>query len=161
MKKRLVFFVIYYNICKKNTDICLFLKKILHAERGGGEMVLKSRNTMVTSAVLFLLVVILLRFTGGFFEDNIVRVIGSISGGSAENIPLFDFSSVDVSWLNPTNWSMEQFMTGVNGWLHNMIDSVLPAVINTVNLGAVTTIATRAKLFGVVATTAQVTPAAM
>lgn len=124
-------------------------------------MVLKSRNTMVTSAVLFLLVVILLRFTGGFFEENIVRVVGSISGGSAENIPLLDFSSVNLSWLNPANWSMDQFMTGVNEWLHEMIDSVLPAVINTVNLGAIAAIATRVKLLGVVATTAKAAPAAM
>lgn len=116
---------------------------------------------MVTSAVLFLLVVILLRFTGGFFEDNIVRVIGSISGGNAENIPLFDFSSVNLSWMNPANWSMDQFMTGVNEWLHEMIDSVLPAVINTVNLGAIAAIVTRAKLLGVVAATAKVAPAAM
>jgi len=116
---------------------------------------------MVTSAVLFLLVVILLRFTGGFFEDNIVRVIGSISGGSAENVPLLDFSSLDVSWLNPADWSMSEFMTGVNEWLHDMIDSVLPAVINTINLGAIAAIATRAKLLGVIATTAKVAPAAM
>lgn len=114
-------------------------------------MVLKSRNTMVTSAVLFLLVVILLRFTGGFFEDNIVRVVGSIFSGNAENIPLLDFSSVDVSWLNPANWSMDEFMTGVNEWLHNLIDSVLPAVINTVNLGAITAMLARTKLLGAVA----------
>jgi len=116
---------------------------------------------MVTSAVLFLLVVILLRFTGGFFEDNIVRVVGSISGGSAENIPLLDFSSLDMSWLNPANWSVDQFTSGLNEWLHDMIDSVLPAVINTINLGAIATIVTRAKLLGVVATTAKVAPVAM
>lgn len=124
-------------------------------------MVLKSRNTMVTSAVLFLLVVILLRFTGGFFEENIVRVVGSIFGGNAENIPLLDFSSVDTAWLNPTNWSMDEFMSGVNEWLHNVIDSVLPAVINTVNIGAVTAIVARAKLLGAATTAAKAAPAAM
>lgn len=124
-------------------------------------MVLKSRNTMVTSAVLFLLVVILLRFTGGFFEENIVRVVGSISGGSAENIPLLDFSSVDTSWMNPANWSMDGFMSSVNEWLHDVIDSILPAVINTVNVGAVTAIVARAKLLGAATTAAKAAPVAL
>lgn len=123
-------------------------------------MVLKSRNTMVTSAVLFLLVVILLRFTGGFFEENIVRVVGSISGGSAENIPLLDFSSVNMSWLNPSNWSMDDFTSGINEWLHEMIDSVLPAVINTVNIGAITALIARAKLLGAI-TAAKAAPVAL
>lgn len=156
-----MYFLLDMTIFTKIRTFVFFKEKFWHAERGGGEMVLRSRNTMVTSAVLFLLVVILLRFTGGFFEDNIVRVIGTISGGSAENVPLLDFSSLDVSWLNPADWSMSEFMTGVNEWLHDMIDSVLPAVINTINLGAIAAIVTRAKLLGVIATTAKVVPAAM
>lgn len=120
-------------------------------------MVLKSRNTMVTSALLFLLVVILLRFSGGFFEDNIVRVVGSISGGNAENIPLINFSSVDMSWLNPADWSMDKFTSGINEWLHEMIDSILPAVINTVNVGAIAAIITRVKLLGAI-TAVKATP---
>lgn len=124
-------------------------------------MLLKSRNTMVTSAVLFLLVVILLRFTGGFFEENIVRVIGSIAGGSAENIPLLDFSSVNFSSLNPANWSMDGFTLSINEWLHNMIDSILPAFINTLNVGAITTILTRTKLLSLAATAAKTAPAVL
>ncbi|MGX1195887.1 hypothetical protein [Metabacillus sp. SLBN-84] len=124
-------------------------------------MVLKSRNTMVTSAVLFLLVVILLRFTGGFFEDNIVRVVGSISGGNAENIPLLDFSSVNMSWLNPSNWSTEEFASAINGWLHDMIDSVLPAFIHMTNVGLITTIAFRAQLISAAVAVGKVAPAAL
>lgn len=116
---------------------------------------------MVTSAVLFLLVVILLRFTGGFFEENIVRVVGSISGGTAENIPLLDFSTVDTSRLNPSNWSMDKFMTGVNEWMHDVIDSVLPAMINTINIGAITAVLTRGKLLSVMATAAKAAPATL
>ncbi|MCC2252095.1 hypothetical protein JUJ52_19375 [Virgibacillus sp. AGTR] len=124
-------------------------------------MVLKSRNTMVASAVLFLLVVILLRCAGGFVEDNIVRVVGSIFGGSAENIPLIDFSSIDLSWINPANWSMDEIISGVNQWLHDIIDSILPAVINTLNIGVITAIATRAKLLGAVTTAVKAAPAAL
>ncbi|PAE87689.1 hypothetical protein CHH61_03530 [Shouchella clausii] len=123
-------------------------------------MVLKSRNTMVTSAVLFLLVVILLRCTGDFVQDNIVRVIGSIFGGSAENIPLIDFGSVDLSWMNPANWSMGEIMSGVNQWFHDMIDSVLPAFINTLNIGAITALVTRVKLLSM-ATAAKAAPVAL
>lgn len=96
-------------------------------------MVLKSRNTMVTSALLFLAVVILLRFSGAFLEDNVVRVVGSIFGGSAENVPLLDFSTVNVSWLNPADWSVDAMTQGVNDWMHSIIDTVLPAVIYAFN----------------------------
>lgn len=96
-------------------------------------MVLKSRNTMVTSALLFLAVVILLRFSGAFLEDNVVRVVGSIFGGAAENVPLLDFSTVNVSWLNPADWSVDAVTQGVNDWMHSIIDTVLPAVIYAFN----------------------------
>ncbi|MCR6108701.1 hypothetical protein HXA34_20605 [Salipaludibacillus agaradhaerens] len=119
---------------------------------------LKSRNTMVASAVLFLLVVVLLRIAGGFFEDNIVRVIGAIFGGSAENIPLLDFSTIDFSWMNPSNWSMEEFTSGVNQWLHDMIDSVLPAFINTLNIGAIMTTITRSQVLSMASTAAKAVP---
>lgn len=94
---------------------------------------LKSRNTMVASAVLFLAVVVLLRFTGGFFEDNVVRVVGSIFGGNAESIPLLDFSNFSFASLNPAEWSTAGITEGVNQWFHNMIDSVLPAMIYSFN----------------------------
>lgn len=123
-------------------------------------MVLKSRNTMVTSAVLFLLVVILLRFTGGFFEDNIVRVVGSIFGGTAENIPLLDFSSINMAWANPSNWSLSELMSNINGMMHDIIDSVLPAFINTINIGVISAVATRAKLISAVTSAAKFAPAA-
>lgn len=122
-------------------------------------MLLKSRNTMVVSAVLFLLVVILLRLSGGFFEDNIVRVVGSIFGGSAEEVPLLDFSSVNLSWMNPANWSIDDVTSGVNQWLHDVIDSILPAVINTINAGAIAAAISRMKLVG--ATVAKSAPAAL
>lgn len=124
-------------------------------------MVLKSRNTMITSAILFLLVVILLRFTGGFFEDNMVRVVGAIFGGSAENIPLLDFSSINMSWLNPANWSLNEIMTNINGMFHDIIDSVLPAVINMINMGAISAIAIRVKLLSAVSSAAKFAPAAL
>lgn len=111
-------------------------------------MLLKSRNTLVVSAVLFLLVVILLRLTSGFIEDNIVRVIGSIAGGAAESIPLIDFGTIDLSWINPMNWSFDGIATNVNEWLHTMIDSVLPAFIHTMNLGAILSFIARAQLIG-------------
>lgn len=100
-------------------------------------MVLKSRNTLVSSAVLFLLVVIMLRFTGGFFEENVVRVVGSIFGGNAENIPLLDFSTIDLSWINPLNWSMDGITEKVNLWFHDMIDSIMPATIAAFNAGVI------------------------
>lgn len=96
---------------------------------------MKSRNTMVSSAVLFLLVVVMLRFTGGFFEENVVRVVGSIFGGNAENIPLLDFSTIDFSAINPLNWSTDGLKESINSWFHDMIDSVMPATIAAFNAG--------------------------
>ncbi|WP_142301352.1 hypothetical protein [Shouchella clausii] len=89
-----------------------------------------------------------------------MRVIGSIFGGSAENIPLIDFGSVDLSWMNPANWSMGEIMSGVNQWFHDMIDSVLPAFINTLNIGAITALVTRVKLLSM-ATAAKAAPVAL
>lgn len=123
-------------------------------------MLFKSRNTMVTSAVLFLIVVILLRVTGGFLEENIVRVVGSIFAGNAENIPLIDFSSMNFAWLNPESWSLHGIAENINGWAHNMIDSVLPAFINTVNIATITAVLTRTKLLSVVVSATKFAPAA-
>lgn len=89
---------------------------------------------MIVSAVLFLIVVVLLRLSGGFLGDNVVRIVGAITGGNAENIPLLDFSSIDVSWLNPANWSLDGITEGINEWLHEVVDSVLPAMINTLSI---------------------------
>lgn len=98
-------------------------------------MVLKSRNTLMSSAFVFLLVVVMLRFTGGFFEENVVRVVGSVFGGNAESIPLLDFSTINWSALNPMNWSLDGISERINQWFHDMIDSVLPATIAAVNAG--------------------------
>lgn len=97
-------------------------------------LLLKSRNTLVISAVLFLIVVLLLRLSAGFLGDNVVRIVGAIFAGKAENIPLLDFGTIDMSWLNPTSWSMDDVTSNVNQWLHEMIDSVLPAVIGSLNM---------------------------
>lgn len=114
-------------------------------------MVLKSRNTMVTSALLFLAVVILLRFSGAFLEDNVVRVVGTVFGGSAESVPLLDFSTVNVSWLDPSSWSMASLTESVNGWMHSAIDAVLPAVIYAFNASMIHfAVITRADAFAAV-----------
>lgn len=99
------------------------------------EMVLRSRNTMVSSAVVFLLVVVMLRFTGGFFEENVVRVVGSIFGGNAESVPLLDFSTIDLAWMNPLTWSMDGITESTNLWFHDMVDSVIPATVAALNAG--------------------------
>lgn len=112
-------------------------------------MVLKSRNTLVLSAFLFLAVVVMLRISGGFFEENAVRVVGSIFGASAENIPLLDFSTVNVSWLNPAEWSADGLTENINSWLHSMIDSVLPAFIYIFNASMIhLAVITRAEWLG-------------
>lgn len=92
---------------------------------------------MVISAVVFLIIVILLRLSGGFLGDNIERIVGAIFAGNAEKIPLLDFSSTDWSWLNPSEWSVDNIKEGINQWLHDMIDSVFPAVINTLNIAMI------------------------
>lgn len=97
-------------------------------------LVLKSRNTLVISAMVFLIIVILLRLSGGFLADNIERITGAIFAGNADKIPLLDFSSIDFSWLNPANWSVSGIKEAINEWLHDMVDSVLPAVINSVTI---------------------------
>lgn len=112
-------------------------------------MVLQSRNTLIASAMLFLTVVILLRFTGGFFEENVVRVVGSIFGGGAEHIPLLDFSSINLAMFNPAEWSMDNITNGINQWFHNMIDSVLPAMIYSFNATAIhMAVFTRVEMMG-------------
>lgn len=100
-------------------------------------LLLKSRNTMVISAVVFLIIVILLRLSGVLLGDNINRIVGAIFAGNAEKIPLLDFSSTDWSWLNPSEWSVDNIKEGINQWLHHMIDSVFPAVINTLNIAMI------------------------
>lgn len=112
-------------------------------------MVYQSRNTLIASAVLFLTVVILLRFTGGFFEENVVRVVGSIFGGNAESIPLLDFSTINFGALNPLTWSMDGITTSVNEWFHTMIDSVIPAMIYSINATVIhMAVFTRVEMFG-------------
>lgn len=97
-------------------------------------LLLKSRNTLVISAVLFLVVVVLLRLSAGFLGDNVVRIVGAIFAGKAENIPLLDFGTINLEWLDPSTWSMDGVTSNINQWLHEMIDSVLPAVISLFNV---------------------------
>lgn len=105
----------------------------------------------MASALVFLAVVLLLRLSGGFFGDNIVRVTGAIFAGNAENIPLLDFSTVDVSWLNPAEWGNMNLQESFNSWLHETIDVVIPAAISMMNVAVVHWIAmVRADVLGAI-----------
>lgn len=111
--------------------------------------VTSSRNTLVASAFVFLAVVLLLRLSGGFFEDNIVRVTGAIFAGNAENIPLLDFSTIDLSWMQPDQWQHMNPQESFNLWLHDTIDVVIPAAISASNVIVVQWIViARADIFG-------------
>lgn len=107
-------------------------------ERGLGMMeYLKSRNTLVATAIFFIIIVLVLKFASGFFESNVERVMGAILGGKAESIPLIDFGSIDLSWLNPANWSTEGIRDAINEKAHEIVDSILPAVIHMANLAVI------------------------
>ena len=97
----------------------------------------KSRNTMVVLAVFFLILVVLLRLAGGFLGNNIERIVAIIFKGGGEEIPLVDFSSIDLANLNPMNWSPSDITKTINNWLHDLIDNILPAVIYTFNLSMI------------------------
>lgn len=95
---------------------------------------LKSRNTLVISAVLFLLVVILLRLSSLLIKDNVVGIVEAIVGGNMENIKIIDFASIDFSWIHPSNWSIDAITETLNRWMHDLIDNVMPAAISALNL---------------------------
>lgn len=109
--------------------------KSFSAERGDAKMVEKSRNTLLASAFVFLGIVLLLRLSGGFFEDNAVRVVGAIFGGSAEKVPLIEFDGISLASLGIDfgAWSLGDFTSGINAWTHEMVDTVMPAVIYSFN----------------------------
>lgn len=88
---------------------------------------LKSRNAVLTSAIMFLIVVIALRLLNGVFEDSFLGIINLTLGDKAEGVPLIDWSS--LSWMNPGNWSLDGLSENINGWVHDLVDSVLPAVV--------------------------------
>lgn len=92
---------------------------------------------MIIFAILFLIIVILLRFTGNVVSHNVVGIVGAMFGEKAESVPLLSFQSVDFSGLNPANWSPDHMMTGINEWLHKVIDTVLPAVIQVMTISMV------------------------
>lgn len=98
-------------------------------------MVEKSRNTLLASAFVFLGIVLLLRLSGGFFEDNAVRVVGAIFGSSAEKVPLIQVEQISLASLgvDPSVWSLDAFKTSINSWTHEMVDTVLPATIYSLN----------------------------
>lgn len=124
-------------------------------------MLLKSRNTMVASAIVFLGVVILLRFTGIVVEDNIARIAGSVFAGNAESIPLIELQSINTAWFDPSVWSMDTVTQAINTWLHDVIDSVLPAVIYTLNASVIHfAIITRVEWVGALSTVAKAAPMA-
>lgn len=111
---------------------------------------IESRNTLLFSSFLFLGVVLLLRLSGSFFEENIVQVLGSVFGARAENVPVFSMDMIDFSALNPMAWSFENVKADINLRMHDFIDSVLPAFISTMNVGAILTILSQAKGLGMV-----------
>lgn len=115
-------------------------------------LMLKSRNMMVVTALLFLFVVIMLRASGGLLEDNIARVVGSIFGGSAETIPVFEPDVSSIAWLNPTGWEPSGWLTKINDWAHNVVDSILPAFIHTFNVASASILMTaRQNVIGLIA----------
>lgn len=93
---------------------------------------LKSRNAVLTSAIMFLIVVIALRLLNGVFEDSFLGLINITLGDKAEGVPLIDWSS--LSWMDPGNWSMDGLTESINGWVHDLVDSVLPAMIYMIEI---------------------------
>ena len=96
-------------------------------------MFLRTRNTAVITAILFLIVVIVLRVVANVFGSNIEQMVGAIFAGSAEDIQVFDLGSIDLSWLNPETWSFDEIASGLNAWFHSIVDAVFPAVISSVS----------------------------
>ena len=96
-------------------------------------MVTKSANTLVASAFVFLFAVLLIKFGGAFFENNVAQAVASISG--AESVPLFEFKTPDIDWekWNPTSWDTEEIREGINRWVHDIVDKVLPAAMYAAN----------------------------
>jgi hypothetical protein len=92
--------------------------------KGVGDM-LKSRNALLTSAIMFLIIVIVLRLMSGVFEDSFLGIINLTLGDKAEGVPLIDWSS--LSWMILANWSLDGLSESVNGWVHDMVDAILPA----------------------------------
>ena len=86
---------------------------------------LKSRNALLTSAIMFLIIIIALRLMSDVFEDSFLGIINLTLGDKAEGVPLIDWSS--LSWMNPGNWSLDGLPETINGWVHDMVDSILPA----------------------------------
>lgn len=86
---------------------------------------LKSRNALLTSAIMFFIIVIVLRLMSDVFEDSFLGVINLTLGDKAEGVPLIDWSS--LSWMNPGNWSLDGLTENINGWVHDMVDAILPA----------------------------------
>lgn len=81
---------------------------------------------------MFLVVVIALRMMSGVFEDSILGIIGLTLGERAEGVPLIDWSS--LSWMNPSGWSTDGIKDAINGWVHDVVDSILPAFIYTFHI---------------------------
>lgn len=91
----------------------------------------QSRNTIIVSAILFLLGVGLLRLSGGVIEDNVLRILTAVTNGQFKDIPLFDISSIKFEKLTSEHWNGEQMRRDINKWAHDVLDSILPAFIGT------------------------------
>lgn len=105
----------------------------------------QSRNTLIVSAILFLVGVFLLRMSGGVIEDNVLRILTAVSNGQLKDVPLFDPSSIPFDKLSSDHWNGEQMRKDINEWAHDFLDSILPAFIGTVSF-AITSFVTFFKL---------------
>lgn len=107
---------------------------------------MRSRNTLIIFALLFFTFVISFKFIIGFAVDNIIIFTGTIVDSgyidpskfelSSYDLSMFeiDWSLFDLSKLNPLLWKFEELKGSINGSLHDLVDVIAPALINTASV---------------------------
>lgn len=97
---------------------------------------LRSRNTLIMFAILFLVMTVTFKFLVGFIVDNIIIYTGTIMETGTFDPAIFEvgWDKIDFSQLNPTRWNFNELKQSINGNLHEIVDLIAPALINIMSM---------------------------
>lgn len=91
-----------------------------------------SKNTLVLSAIFFLIIVVILRFSSDAVLSQSDKFIGAVMKG--QDVGEAAIGAVKDSAINPDTWSWGKTLEAINTWLHQFVDTVFPAFLSLIDV---------------------------
>lgn len=98
-------------------------------------LALKSRNHVIIFAIVFLLVIVTVKFAVGVISGSIVSGISTLmASNTGKAILKTSIPKIDFNKFIPRNWDVDGMLTKINKSAHNMIDVIFPSFVNSMSI---------------------------